>query len=572
MPTARNISFIVKNMPRGRENLRLQRRIYRDVSEELAFFRDDVSSEIRSYEKTYNREFRDSKLTPVERADINAAITRSNFTFVGDYHSFQRSQKAALRLLREIPHQNVVVGLECLHESVQPILDDSAGFSSLDDFARKTRFTNHWPFAFDQYRPIIELCLTRGYRILALNSGNGTSSLTDRDIQSAHILGHAYLQDSKPHYFALYGDLHLARKHLPHHLREVLASNGQKARFTTIFQNEPQVYWQLAQRGDLLDKQIIKLRERTFCLVTATPWVRLQSYIDWLEGGISDALGNDVDADFDTDSDERGMAKIMQFAEYLQGYFGLPKGGLPAVHLYDPDSVTELREALPERSVKFAKACIFNNQIYYSHHNSLMYVPGDSVNIFAEAAGQILLGENDAGYSPSHDPFEQFSLLALLHARSFFASLVINHKRKCEEVADLELRLKSLTGRLTEHQKFIKGAIRWALFQCEYLFQPEHVRTTTGKGGKKKKRSRFFQPNGRSYSFSMGYMAARLVGCILGERLFTAHSNGLLNDEAIRTFFTLTIHDEKHARRLLVDWSEAIARVKPVVRQKRDWY
>jgi hypothetical protein len=83
--------------------------------------------------------------------------------------------------------------------------------------------------------------------------------------------------------FVLFGDLHLASAHLPRSVERRLAAKGMKARIAVVHQNIEAVYWKLAKKGQVGEQSIVRLASGKFCILSVPPWVKLQSYLEWME-------------------------------------------------------------------------------------------------------------------------------------------------------------------------------------------------------------------------------------------------------------------------------------------------
>ena len=534
--------------------LRLQKRILGSIEDDISLYRHRKPKDLIAYEKAYLREFNgDYRVSKKE--DLLARIRKSQIIFCGDFHSLRQSQKTAMRLLRDAlkSDANYLLCLECIDHKKQDVLDSFFRKEiDLDAMRAQIDFDLSWPFPWENYKDLFLFSQENGIRIIALGSGfsAGRENLNQRDLESAKIIVDSALRFPDLRLFVFYGDLHLAKKHLPSATREILRSNGRTLRTTTIFQNEPRLFWKLARDGLAHTTDVLKLREDTWCIMNSTPWVRLQSYLDWLEG------------DSFSDSSEEGgptdniLGRVNSMLLHLETFLQIQNQNDLDVTIYSFEDIQGFHTLSGKDHSLRSKA--IHHAIYLSRPAFLpdtksLYVPSASLNVLAEASAFMLLERHNAGGEFIFDPRGRMAALILLQARIYFFSKIINPKRKCEEIDDILSFLKASSRKRRAPFRFKKNFYHWAQRELEWLFE---------------KKLRLFQAKGPRFTYASGCEAARLVGSILSERLHFAFLNGTLSLEEAKKFLLTPISDEKATRKLIRDYGSIAAKSGYAIRSK----
>ena len=93
---------------------------------------------------------------------------------------------------------------------------------------------------------------------------------------------------------ALYGELHVGSRHLPAQLSKISKAHLKKSlSWITIHQNVDRLFWQLADQE--LKTEVVQIKKNVFCVFSSTPWTKLQSWVNWTEGGTHDLTDGDTD-------------------------------------------------------------------------------------------------------------------------------------------------------------------------------------------------------------------------------------------------------------------------------------
>jgi uncharacterized iron-regulated protein len=258
-------------LSRARKELQLlQRSIYASLQKEAASLLGRTPIGIRNYERTYQRELEklEKNARPTTMTKLVSRARDADVLLIGDYHTYGQSQRAVLRLLRElatkIPPREMVLGMECISSQHQPNLDQwLRGQISEDQFLRAVQYDEAWGFPWENYRGLFHFARDHGMEILALNRprelhppiaaipiAKRAGDLGARDEWAAGIIVDELLRPRARKVIAVYGEYHLSPSHLPAATREVARRNGLAApELLVLHQNRDELFWKLAAKG-----------------------------------------------------------------------------------------------------------------------------------------------------------------------------------------------------------------------------------------------------------------------------------------------------------------------------------
>ncbi len=440
--------------------LKLQMRIYRSLQKEADRLLGDTPEAIRRYETAYRKDFAGVKLTSsVTKRELIESIRSADITLIADYHSFDQAQKTALRLMRDVirPRENWAIGLEMVPSHLQWAIDRfQAGEMDLDSFHQAIRYREEWGFPWRNYAPIFEWARQAKVRIVALNrprelaapssaslrSARKKSDLYSRDQWAAGVITDYFtdqkLQGAKPlKMLVLYGELHVARAHLPEQIRRVSRNFlGKPLTSISIHQNNDSVYWKLARLGREHQANVLKLKRSVYCVVSATPWTRLQSLINWAEGEAHQLLPGDDEFEGESGGIDY-LSAIRIYGELIAEFLQLPKpdfSTLSVLTLEDADFVDGLAHTgyFKRREIRVLKDLVLRNERFYVPKVTTAYLGSPSYNAAAETAAIHLLRTRTRALEFFEGKIDDFYRLVVEAGFGFFGSLVINPRRKCD--------------------------------------------------------------------------------------------------------------------------------------------
>ncbi len=498
----------------------MQRQILKTIRADVRKAMGPQSRDIRRYYEAYKREFRGT-VRSSSKEELLKHCAKSQIILMGDYHTFAQSQKAALRLLRELVTSDpgIALGFEMVPAEHQPALDAFlSGKLTETDFLSRISYKSNWGFAWEHFKPLFDFAREHKLQILGLNFDS--ERLAVRDAHAAQIIAKFTVENPERRLFVLYGDLHLARGHIPKYLKSELRKLNAKKKILTIFQNSESLYWKLAENRMAHTVEVLALGGERFCIMNAAPWVKLQSYLEW--GERSELLSQSDSGDGADDSTGPNLHEIAH--ERLKHLTEALSLTMPASLDFTIQTVNDLSfvsnspalRELNRSELKVVRYHIMGNRGIFIPGPNLIYLASASVNSLSE--GVSLLVHSALSGSPMifYDAREHFFAAILNSTLAYFGSKVLNHKRKCDLEEDLRLLLerKIPRGSLPQ-EKLQRKVAKLVLKHCRA--QREFARDKTY-------RAQFPQPGpGRVPLF---LETARCLGGIMGEKLYASFIEG----------------------------------------------
>src|SRR5690606_3256666 len=110
------------------------------------------------------------------------ALAQARVVIGADFHAYSQSQRAHVRMLRDLVRRDsVVLALECLsHEHEKLAADFLAGKISEARFLSECGWEENWGFPWEHYRPLFELARDRGFAVRGIGRPKA-SGLVARD-------------------------------------------------------------------------------------------------------------------------------------------------------------------------------------------------------------------------------------------------------------------------------------------------------------------------------------------------------------------------------------------------------
>jgi hypothetical protein len=469
----------------------LQKRIYRSLQKQADRLLGEMPEAIRRYEREYREDFKRVPRRPreVKKDELIEEIRQNDVTLIGDFHTFSQAQRTALRLLREAVKRDETwyLGLEMFPSHFQDALDRfQGGTLSEEHFLEEIGYESEWGFPWSHYSPIIYWAIRKGVKLIALNrprtlrrvEESDENELKERDRWAVGIITDLFqaarASRTKLRMVVLYGELHVGRKHLPASLHEISKPVlGQSLRTLAIHQNYDELYWRIARQGRELNVEVIRLRKKSYCVLSSPPWARLQSVINWAEGISPVATRSDlgklvepsVDFEDDEEIDELDPYSLMkQYGEIIAEFFSLPRPSFDSIEAYtirNADFAERLRDVdLSPMMKRILKYHVLHNHRIYLPSAHFAYLATPNENGSAEIAAihifsSVTRDSDEASSRKDGDSFGFYRWI-LENAFGFLGSLIINPRRKCDLIADHQKRILELERDLDQtypHEK-----------------------------------------------------------------------------------------------------------------------
>jgi hypothetical protein len=518
--------------------LKMQRIILRQIKASVKLLQGEYPQEFNRYFQAYERETREYQKIS-SKAELIRSAKKANIVFGGDFHPFAQSQRTHLRILRELikGSRKVILAIEVVDSKYQNEISKYLS-GKIDDqrFLKNIKYFDSWGFPWENYKVLFEFAKENDLEVVGINDSSQDAKRKDlflRDSHSAAEIAKLRLSEPKSLIYVIFGDLHLASSHLPKLTKKYLGKND-KTCFLTIFQNSESLYWRLAKRNLEEKVDVVKLRPDAYCVVNAPPWLKWQAYLQFLETSIeSDELNPQESADR-TDH-------IFNFINMIKQVWNL-KGSFNDFHIYsrgDLKPVLKVQKLVSKKYASQLERLIKLERSFFVSDPPLFYLTDFYVNHAAALAGQYIHSKV-RGEQKVYGTFpKDFIPLIWIEAIGFFASKVVNHRRKFSTIADLPSReqvtLLVLEQRLRE--------------------QIAYKTNSSLKFGRKH----------RGYNFRDYFEAARVLGSLLGNKIYLAFKNGQLDFNALHTWLEKKVEPSQD---FLKFYSQVIVSLRPQLSPK----
>lgn len=530
--------------PAHRRVVKIQRRILTTIRSEVRKVLGPQTAVLRRYYEAYKREFR-GNFEHSSKEELLKECRSAHIVLMGDYHTFPQSQKAAQRLVEELIEWSTVqppalaLALEMLpssaQEAVNLFLKDEI---SEETFLDRIGYDQNWGFPWEHFGPFLALAKQHKLPVVALNLVH--ENLETRDQHAAERL--AQFCAAYPGYkvMAVYGDLHLARGHIPKYLKSKLKELGTRRRILTIFQNSEQIYWKLASDGTEHSTNVVKLHPLRFCIMNAAPWVKLQSYLEWAEASelfdIDEGAGPQLH-EMAHDS-LKNLAKALDFEVPTELDFTVQT--VQSLGFLDG---TGAISGLTRDEKKVVRYHVLGARSLFVPDANILYLPSMSINSICEGASLMLRSALSSEKPFFTNPSTQFYAAVLNSTVAFFGSKMLNHKRKCHLEDDWRLlQERTLPKGALPREKILKKVARSTLRHIDA--QKEFL-----KSGKYRAPLSFTGPS----RMSLFLETARALGELLGEKLYFSFVEGRYTIKKARKLFSEPFGSSRNARDIYLE-------------------
>ena len=553
-------------MNRLREQLiRIHKRNYRQnlkrVRENLGF-----NPGVAKYEREYLRYLKTYQEVS-DKSEMIKKVLSADIVYHGDYHTLKQSQHSVIRVLRAIKgKRDIIMCLEMFHAADQKAIDRfMAGELPEKEFLEKIEYAAKWPFHWENWRPIIELCRQNRIPVLGINTesndAKGIEKLRERDRFSARIIARNLIQNPGKLIYVVDGDYHVAPTHLPENVRQLLESLDVPAKALIIFQNAENLYWKLCSRG-LEEADVLKISENMFCVMNTMPANKIQSYLNWLD--YSQDAYFPVHKDWEgTYSEDRGVM-VHEVVSTLSDILDLkfPADALGKLDIYYPGDLgfMELVHSRPEfqGQLRLIRSKISREEGFLLEYERsgetayLIYLANSNINMAAEEACHFLNAVLRGGAVNSIAPFDRFYRSVITECLGFFGSKFINEKRKSQTEHSLRIfTAQAKRGELKEVDPDMVQAARLIL---------QHFSLQRRTSAAEEFILKFFDHyNSRS---AVSRMFSTQLGYMLGNKLYYAVKRGKFSIKRIREMFTDPFEAPMKAFGSYLDVCERVKNVK----------
>jgi len=232
----------------------------------------------RKYLLDFSQAFRsyDSVLASEQLSEL---LQESDIILIGDYHALPASQRFAGSLIEQAAHNTerpVVLGLETVFSRDQHILDEWL-CDEIDEqeLRERIRFDLDWGYEWEPFSALLRNARQHAKAIYGLDCmpRQDLRKISARDRHAAAKIAEVRQRHPDALILILFGESHLAPKHLPRLIHERLPDEG----LLTVLQNVDALYWKAA--GESCDRvEAVRVTDDVVCVFNATPLEKYESY------------------------------------------------------------------------------------------------------------------------------------------------------------------------------------------------------------------------------------------------------------------------------------------------------
>ncbi len=524
------------------ELLKIQKTITENLKDDIQSYQSKPNLKFKRYTGHYKKEFK-SYQGLTDKNTLLDKINKSDIVYLGDYHTLDQSQKTVIKILREIifKRKNITIGIELVYHDHQKHIDDfMKGTISEKQFLNKIDYYINWGFYWKNYRPIFDFAKKNSIRIIALNCRADEKSfiLEKRDTFAADLIAAETLKHPKNLLFVLYGDLHIASKHIPKKVSDIIKSSKVSRNQLMVYQNSEHLYWKLAEQGKE-NADVVRISSNKFCIMNTPPWIRLQTYLNWLEKS-GEILLTQTGTWLDDSETSDYYHQIINLISAISGFFQFSNKGFDQFHLYttaEVEFVDFMNQYMKNsgnlslKDIELIRTAIIYDGICLCPEKNVLYISNPTVNKVSEKVAQ-MISFKMTKYFPRlkrEGDRDYFYSRVLTETIGFIGSKVINFKRKCDRLPDYKKMInltkkKRLKGRLRDEREIAKLIVNHCEFE-KTLLKRKHltrIRFT----------NKFYTQEPRIF---MGFSKA--LGFMLGNRLFNAMMTGKIYKKYLRNLF-----------------------------------
>lgn len=514
-------------------SLSTRKKIVQQIKAEIHNLLGDKDHDLQAYEENFENEFRGPAQT-INKAKFLKQISKANIILGADFHAFSQAQRTHLRILRElIQGQRLILYLECFETKHQKDLDSYLQNRITEvEFLDRIRFHERWKFPWSHYKPLVDFAKKNHVPVFAINSiddGGNPLSLLQRDKNAARVIAHRYVQNEFATHYVVFGELHLAKPHLPFLLKQALPET-ENPKVVRVFQNVDRLYFRSRTNRSSKVGNILQLASDKFCVMNFPPWMKWQSYLLALENQIE--LGYEEDGSEGLDFTGAMHRLLHIISADLQ--LSLSADSVRILH-GDSDPLEDvLSGKLNVKEQKIVQELIRLNQSFVVPENELIVLSNTRLNQAAEMWGHLIQARLSQRVDPLFEMPDNFLQLVWVNALGFFVSKVVNPDRKPDQGKAFE-RLRDISQVLVEDALAISLEFyRWNLSLIQGV-----------RGSLKTRRK-----SRRKVSY---FLAARLLGDQIGEKVYVAYRTGHISQQTMVSLFKQDVFDPQFEK-WVGDW------------------
>ena len=507
-----------------------------------------VEREIRSYDhaggRKYLRDFRDAyrsyekTLTPEQ---VRGEIVKADIVLVADYHALPSSQRYLASLIGdpEVHRRPVVLGVETIFSRDQHIVDEwRRGEIEEAELRQRIRFDFDWGY---DWAPFYELLFAAREHAVGLYGldcmpREDLRKIGARDRHAAEKIGEIRSRHPDALVLVLFGESHLAPRHLPAQVRERLP----KDHMLTALQNVDALYWRAA--GEPSDHvEAVRVADGVVCVFNATPLEKYENYRLYLNRWGRDETGA-VDLGPTVYNLIDGLVRFLGINLYSLHNTTQPRllvDMMPEVYSRNSDALlrrllsrkgfsASQRRAMLQRVHERGSAYLAPLNAFYIRQFQMMSAAEDAARFLHHACRGLPDRVNGKIPQP-RTPHDAFFASTLEHALACFGSRILYPARPAFRDADLQARYE-LTREDLEQQTSLPYSE--AIEILDFLSWHRESNRPERKRPAAPDWTRVLAFTGRKWEY-----VTQQLGYLLGNDLYDAYLEGRVGPAVLRRLF-----------------------------------
>jgi hypothetical protein len=466
----------------------------------------------------------------------------ANLIWIGDYHALSRFQRFAADFVRDLYRRNPNIGLgvEPVFARHQKLLERWMGEEiSEQAFLDGIRYDDEWGCDWNSYSLLFQTARDLGIPIYGVDCHPryDMRSIGRRDRRTARRIASIIEQDPTRTLVIVFGESHLASRHLPGRVEALMCERGIPRRDLLILQNVDEIYWKLQNRG-LEAVPCVRLAERQYCVFNATPIEKYESFRQYLHKCVDeDATGSwtqfvhtliDVTMEFVNLKRDENVMQV------------LPK-------VYSEVSPAELSQLLVRMSVSPAKARLALNHFqesgtsYIPELNSI-FIHRLQLTSAAEESTRFIhqLCRGEISSPVNRRAGDQFFVAVLEHSLGYFCSKVLDSSRD-----GIESLAKRVLGHIGYNEQLVRAVS--SLLDRDRRPAAQHFETLRMAIGSPLRPSK------------TTHMLGQLLGYALGRKLYGAYLETRISRKDIQSLFLDPLDSPNRPLECYREWTERLS-------------
>lgn len=508
-------------MENDKSLIELQTNLLVSLKRRLREIRGTEPKSLKEYYRDYEMVFKNFKPSIISYGELLKRIFKNKVILIGDFHTLDQAQKVALELFETniLENKKFAIGLESVYSAHQRDVDSYLkGKLTENELLKKIHYYSEWGFPWCNYAPIFRYAKSRNIPIITLNR---IGSLQIRDKFIAGKIERFIEKNPQYNYIiALIGDLHLAPNHLPQKIIEKCGLSP-----SIVYQNSESIYMKKIKEGKLPNGSF-RLKENLFLINRVPPWVKIQSWITFLEHSETILAGTSSKSkSTELEAEEPDPWEWMySYVKLLKNFFSLRFRPDDTFTLYTIRDLAFLKDTYFScHDGADYKKIIQHGQSLFIPRKEIIYLPMLDVNHAVQEATHYLMG-----YPLNLNP-NQTGLFMRIHyfSSGYIGSKIVNPSRKTLSIEEMEKFLKGFSkirddkdrAYLEEKKCVYENTLKF----YSWLKKPEPLPIIESKE---------LYEKDTSHNFSI----SQLIGRIAGEYIFNKFQVGYIKREELRSY------------------------------------